>query len=353
MQPTIPSVSTHLWEDLYDEAHLYQQTAPWTVLDENHIFSIQDPVSEETVYCSILGAVGESYGLIIYRGHLSHEMHWKLKNSLLNTLGTPVRSTYNALILEFCHIEELDKEDRNILKRIGFSLKDRHRYAQFRSYLPGYQSWYLNEKEVESLIFILQAATEYVKKNKENPLFLMASRVEEYFLYLPQKNTSGASWNISEQLPDEETCWVSQEKIQILQAKPQDKDMAWEASIFTGPATVHDRERPYWLQAALIVNRNSQKMLGMDIIKPEDGAIAILLERLIFALDESYYLPSYILFEDLELSNFFSSILNSLNIQSIVISDMAATHKIQRYLKGKMVDPSFFRELRHPKQLFR
>ncbi len=350
MKPTTPSASTQLWEDLYDEASIYQKFAPWTVLDENHIFAVQDPISGEIVYCSVLGAIGEFYGFVASRGQSGHEMHWKAKSSLMNPNNTNIRSTYNALVLEFCHIEELDKEDRAILKRIGFGSKERHRYAQFRSYLPGYQSWYLNEEEVKSFIFVLQTATEHVKKSKENPLFLRGSKAGEYLLYLPQAETPSTSWdttwNIPEKLPqEEEMCWVSQEKIQSLQAKPQDKDMAWEVSIFTGSATIHDRERPYWLQAALIVDRSSQVIIGMDIIRPEDGAVAILIERLIFSLEKSHYLPSYILFDDLELCDFFSSILGLLHIQTIAITDMTATHNVQHSLKEKIAEPSFLREL--------
>ncbi len=350
MKPIIPSVSTQMWEDLYDEASMYQKFAPWTVLDENHIFAVQDPISEKLVYCSVLGAIGEFYGLLAYRGQSDHEMHWKIKSSLMSSNNANIRSTYNALVLEFCHIEELDKEDRTILKRIGFGSKERHRYAQFRSYVPGYQSWYLNEEEVKSFIFVLQAAIEHIKKSKENPLFLKPSRAGEYLLYLPQVDTPSSSWsttwNIPEKLPqEEEICWVSQEKIQSLQAKQQDKDMAWEVSIFTGPATIHDRERPYWLQAALIVDRNSQMIMGIDIIKPEDGAVAILTERLIFSLEKSHYLPSYILFDNLELCDFFSSILSLLHIQTIVITDMTTTHNVQHFLKEKIAEPSFLMEL--------
>ncbi len=350
MKPTIPSVSTQLWEDLYDEASAYQKLAPWTVLDENHIFAVEDPVSEEIVYCSVLGAIGEFYGLVVYRGRSGHEMHWKVKSSLLDPNNTNIRSAYNALALEFCHIEELDKEDRTILKRIGFGSKERQRYAQFRSYIPGYQSWYLNEEEVKSFIFVLQAAIEHVKKSRENPLFLTASKIGEYSLYLPQIDSPSTSWNTTRNIPEtlsqeEEMCWVSKEKIQSLQAKPQDKDMAWEASIFTGPAAIYDRERPYWLRVALIVDRNSQMIMGMDIIKPEDGAVAILMEKLVFSFEKSHYLPGYILFDDLELCDSFSSILSLLHIQTIATTDMAATHNVQHSLKEKIAETSFLREL--------
>ena len=341
MKVTIPDVPTHIWQDLYDKAYAYQQMAPWTVTDEDHLFAVKDPVSEEINYCCVLGAVGEFYGLAAYRGRSGLEMHLRLKNGLMDPDNSKIRSMYDAIVLEFCPEEELDTVDRQILKKLKYSEK-RKRYAQFRSYWPGYQGWYLTQEEIEFFIIALEAAKHHVEKCKKDSLFYIDPIKDKCLLYATKTDTPSTVWEdvwhvFGSFSPHEEEFWIGPEKIKSLQLKSRDENGAWEASIFTTSAAIHDRERPYWMRVALIVDRNSERIIGMDVIKPEDNAPIALLEKIVWALEQSSEMPGYILFDDPELCDVCEPLLKSLEVQAVVITDMVATYNAQDYLEKQLL----------------
>ncbi len=345
MKVTIPDVPTHVWQDLYNIAYAYQQTAPWTVTDEDHLFAVKDPISEEINYCCVLGAVGEFYGLAIYRGRSGLEMHLSLKNDLINPNSSKIRSMYDAIVLEFCPEEELDKVDRQILKKLKYCEK-RKRYTQFRSYWPGYQGWYLTQDEAEFFIFALEVALHHIERCKKDSLFYADSIKDKCLLYLPKADTRDKGWEdiwhtIGAFSPHKEEFWIGPEKVKSLQVKPRDENGAWEASIFTTSAAIHDRERPYWLRVALVVDRNSERIISMDIIKPEDNAPIALLEKIVLTLEEGSRLPGHVLFDDPESCDVCTPLLKSLGVQAVVITDMIATYNVQDHLEESLIDPYY------------
>ena len=169
-QPKAPEVSIEIKNTLYTRAYEYNTSAPWKTLSENHIFAVQD--SSGTIgYCSVFGADGEFFGLTVYRGREGLEMHLKLKNGLLDPNDLEILTLYDALVLEFSSKKDLDKEDLLSLKTLPPSLSKKKRHPFFRSYSPGFQGWYLTEKEAEFFTLALMCTEEHLNQCKKNSSF--------------------------------------------------------------------------------------------------------------------------------------------------------------------------------------
>src|SRR5660397_127968 len=56
------------WKALYYAAIEFKKVAPWDWMHDTDIFGVQDPVSDETGYCCIMGAAGEHFALGVYLG---------------------------------------------------------------------------------------------------------------------------------------------------------------------------------------------------------------------------------------------------------------------------------------------
>lgn len=53
---------------LYEAAVKFRDLAPWQWMRDSDTFAVQSPDTGEIVYCSVMGAVGEFYGISCYRG---------------------------------------------------------------------------------------------------------------------------------------------------------------------------------------------------------------------------------------------------------------------------------------------
>ena len=54
------------WRRLYEAAVLVKELSPWQWMTETDIFGVQDPETEEIGFVSVLGLLGEHFGVSLY-----------------------------------------------------------------------------------------------------------------------------------------------------------------------------------------------------------------------------------------------------------------------------------------------
>lgn len=130
----IPAVSLDVWKDLYAEAMRYESIKPWNILCEESFFGVQDPASGQLGYGCVLGEMGTFLALAVYRGAEGFNIYQRLKNDEI-----PEDESFaaqNCLMAQFADREELEKADRDNIKKLGLRFRGVQAWPLFRSQLP-------------------------------------------------------------------------------------------------------------------------------------------------------------------------------------------------------------------------
>ena len=153
--PTWKKPSIEQWESLYEVAENLKKLAPWRALYETDILVLQLPGRKEPVYCSVLGQGGLSYGNGIYT---DHESLLRLNRIINQDSYRPELLTLeqDCLMCHFGDREDIEAEDREVMKELGLRFRGKAQWIYFRSMIPGQFPWYLNADQAELLTAALQ-----------------------------------------------------------------------------------------------------------------------------------------------------------------------------------------------------
>jgi Plasmid pRiA4b ORF-3-like protein len=180
---------TNIWEELLATTKEFYKLKPWKMMDDRHIFAVEDPDSEELLFCSVLGNGGEFFGLAVYVGEAGYQ---SLMNSLnLNHSQFQILVNQRSIVLDFADREELDKEDYKLVKKFDIPFRGKKAWPSFRSYKPGYYPWFIDIEEARILLLALEATMEvYEELNDE---LVIPDMYEEQMVYfkIPRINKDG------------------------------------------------------------------------------------------------------------------------------------------------------------------
>ncbi|MBU9673919.1 SEC-C domain-containing protein [Planococcus sp. CP5-4] len=161
------------WQRLIQEMAELRKLDPWNWLHDDQVFVLESPTSKEVLFVSVLGAAGEEFGLAVYIGEEGYE-------SLLATMNGTVPAeelifSQRSLLASFSDRDELDEEDLEIVKASGMSFRGKKQWPLFRSMVPGYYPWSIDEEEVRLLIDVI-AQTKIVLEKVRGGMDIPVSR---------------------------------------------------------------------------------------------------------------------------------------------------------------------------------
>lgn len=297
----VPKVSLDAWGPLYDAALALRNLAPWRFLYDDQLFGVKDPATGQTGYCCVLGSLGEVFALCVYRGSEGLELYQSIQSGIIGPGDDEIIAGQNAILAEFADRPDLEKADLSIIKSLNLRIRGRKQYPRFRSYLPGYSQWFLNEAEVRFLTLALKAACLFAGDYLENQTILHSDHNDHYLTYIPQRgvdgtNSFGREWLKPEPAhspaPGRFPCnEIRLHKIKQMKLNP---DTAWEADGFLMPGILQDRERPYFARILAVAHHHSGFMLFTNLAPYADDPYPPLAEAILSAIETHKLLPSEI-----------------------------------------------------------
>lgn len=335
--PKPPVVSSHLWQELYEQAFLYEALQPWKTLNEDQIFAFVDPISRQVGYCCVLGRCEEFLGLSVYRGREGVEMYFQLKRRELDPKGIDILHKHNALVVEFTDKKTLDKEDLTVAKSLKLPTKKSKLFPCFRSYLPGFKGWFLTEEEVKFFTFALKCAIHHLSKDVGSYTNFTIEKMTSP-LYLPELKDNEISWDMTQHtlsaLPKKALPFFSfdSRKIEVLKDTKLCHDTAWEASIINTPNVLCDHSRPYLAKICMVVHQDTLLILHVKPAPLQCNLAAFLCEELLLAIKKHKRIPGEILFNDEELQTALKPLMKALGIQGTLVDILPATIPAQESL---------------------
>lgn len=278
------------WSSLFHVADELKKLKPWQYLDDNHIFVVRHPETEELFFCSILGSSDIEYGLSIYRGIEG----WNVLRDILNNQVTDdFFYQLNGLGVYFVDRDELEKSDYDLIKDTGLSYRGKHNWIQFRSYEPGFVPWLPNADDVAILITVIQQSIQFVQqcKNgwqfpciKDPDTFVMRHR-DDNGQWIQTIEPLNLSIHNSMQIYDELS------EFEMAQIKKKRKNnLVLEFDLFYTNNAVSDfmAERPYFPVLCIAADQNTGMICYHQIISDQKNAPVTQIEFLNFLkqLDE-------------------------------------------------------------------
>jgi len=267
------------WQALYQAALEFKEIEAWTWMYDSDVFGVQDPVSGEIGYCCIMGNLGEMFALAVYLGSEGLESYMRIASEppLDPSEAFEELMSQKCLMASFANRDELMKEDRQVIKRLGLKFRGRNAWPLFRSYRPAYHPWHITADEARFLTLALQQAREVCLRFREGPTLLTPPNDELWFVRAPEETEEGLSWRDdwleADLLEEEELPDVPIDELRLARLKKaaQFMDAVWEMDFFLSPSPVQESkdERPYYPYLTMMVDHKSGFIFGTDLASPE------------------------------------------------------------------------------------
>lgn len=146
------------WTALYQAAITFKQTSPWEWMKNEDLFVVESPGDGEVGYCSILGIAGEKFGLGMFLGDKGLQYYTRLMSEEAQRADLDEDIMVPLLTMLLVGRDELQKEDREVIRSLGLTFRGRNAWPLFRSQRPGYVPWLLERSEVLFLTTAIQQA---------------------------------------------------------------------------------------------------------------------------------------------------------------------------------------------------
>lgn len=147
--------SLEQWRALYEEGAAIKALAPWTKLSDLDIIAVVLPEEEEPYFCVIMGNGGKSYGVVVYPGYNAFFQLIRQIQADQNPVPMLHALEQRSISCHFGDREELEKEDREVIKQLGLRFRGRGQWMYFRAMKPGVFPWMINAEEADCLCRVM------------------------------------------------------------------------------------------------------------------------------------------------------------------------------------------------------
>lgn len=310
--------STLEWKDLYSAAINFKKLKPWEWMWDDDIFGVFNPENDEIGYCCVMGNAGEHFALGVYLGTEGLDKILKIQSGEILPDITETLFDHKCLMASFEDRKYIENQDYEIIRKLKLKFRGRNEWPLFRSYLPGYHPWYLNQSEAKFLTLALEQAIVICKRFKEDSKLLTPPESDQYLVRVPKKD--GSKWE------DEWLKPAEPEKKEIMMGKVDEDALeylqnlkhqgVWEADFYNIPEAVQDQkdERPYYPYSILWGETESGIILNVGVAEPNQWA-PVLLEKFQEIANNIQSLPQEIMVKKEELFILLKPVTSKLGIE--------------------------------------
>jgi len=261
------------WGELYKAAIKIKEIAPWQWMEEDELFAVKDPKSGKLGFISVMGTIGEHYAIAMYLGEKGYYGFQAMKN-YPDTSPPEMFFSVPQLQASFENREFLDRQDRDIIKKLGLTFRGKQAWPIFRSYRPGCAPWYLEADEARFLTQALEQTADVALRYKDDSSLLYAMPDNQILIRVSSKKGNQLEWKdtigeIPPQTPSKITIAVDESVIKMAKSTRW-VDTTFEIDLFMAPAPVKDDVggRPFFPYVLMIVEAENGLIVGHELLPP-------------------------------------------------------------------------------------
>ena len=176
--PTTPDT----WRRLYDLAAQVRSMEPWLWMEETDVFGVEDAGSDETVFVSVMGLLGEYHAIAVYPGAKALMQFWQMQNAPDRETIADMLSGIHHAHAAFGKKSDLEREEKERIETLGLKFKGANAWPYFRSFRPGWCPWMVDAQEARWLILALEQLLDVAPRVQKNRRILGSGGPEHPYL---------------------------------------------------------------------------------------------------------------------------------------------------------------------------
>ena len=333
------------WKRLYELAAELKKLAPWEWMDETEIFGVENPDTGQFGFVSAMGMAGEHLSIGVYLGAEGLYGFWDFQEAGFEAEPFALFEI-PQLQVSFEDRENLEKQDRDLIKKLDLKFRGKQNYPLFRSIKPGFMPWFITSDEARFLIYAIEQTLEVAPRVRKNPNILDDKRDTENEVCLvraAEKQGKKLVWrDVMREIPppDEKEFLIKipQTLVDELKSFPQNKNFILEIDLFYAPTPVAERgNRPYIPKMLMLADARSGMIAGFQLIQPKEDEAENYLEisRSVFgSLEKLKARPQEIRVADKMLFDLLKGFTQQLNVKLRQTDDLSVIEAAKKGLFG-------------------
>ena len=336
----VPTVPPDLWCELYQAAASFQLLAPWQWMDDTHVLGVNNEHGVRLT--SVLGNIGELFGLASYRGSVGANFLLRLRRGEFAPEHPDALFYQDALLVDFVPRKDLRKEERAVIQQIAFEppVRKPTLFPQFQSHKPGYAPWFIDEAEARLLLDDLRKVVRFAELLQTN-LALYDSRQENEFPFFPATVSEPLTldqfeWQTISPVPPPADPPIVADAFDLppLVALPQPPQSAWELTAFYTPMPVGEPPRPHYPKMAIGVDAVTGIILAFQLAGPDQTMAQVAARGLVQSIKASGYRPSAIKMDSINLTRALQPLANALGTELLHAKSLPMADEARRSLEA-------------------
>lgn len=271
-RPAASEPSLEQWAALYEVADNLKKLAPWRALTDSDLLVLQLPGQDEPVYCSVMGQGEMSYGISVHPGKESFaRLQRLLRQDAYSSELLMVEQ--DCLACLFGDREDVQPEDRAVMKQLGLRFRGHNQWIFFRTMKPGRFPWFLDAEQAELLTAALQNAAMLCLCYMEGKLKVDFDAGETLTRWYDSEKDMWMNAVIPMPALTMERTLDLQDDLLLARLKRSKKTaVQLEIDSFYLPIPVQEDKHspPVCTYLALLVDKNSGAVLGQNFAGPDD-----------------------------------------------------------------------------------
>jgi hypothetical protein len=261
------------WRRLYEAAVSVKELAPWEWMTETDVFGVQDPETEETGFVSVMGMLGEHFGVSLYPNPRALYGFRALEEAGPE-INPDALLEIPQLQVSFEDRGELDNRDREVIKELGFKFRGRKEWPMFRSYRPGFLPWFLEAEEARSLAEALDQLLEVAPRFREDRSLLAPEDERSYLVRVAHQEGGTRVWEdtvMEVPLPSPVSIQIKMDPgaLESLESLPQSgHELEMDLFMFPAPIQGEKGDRPVFPYMLLTVDAGTGMVVGTELLEP-------------------------------------------------------------------------------------
>ncbi len=316
------------WKRLYAAAMRVKELAPWEWMMEDDICGVQNPEGGEIGFLSVMGSAGQHFAVALYPGADALYDFLELEDASQSDLDDDVAPErvleIPQLQASFEDREQLQKEDREIIKKLNLKFRGANNWPLFRNYAPGMFPWFLSSGEARFLTCGLEQLIDVAPRFRDDDSIFFGEDDEDFLVRTPREENGKIIWEdkiIRVPLPPEKTITpasLDPQQLESLKRLPKTNNII-ETELTMLPTAVREKKgRPFFPYILLIIDARSGLVLGTDVMEPLPSLEAMRAElptKLARALSQLGAIPRMIAVRTETTANLLAPLATELGIQ--------------------------------------
>lgn len=323
------------WNRLYQASIEFKNLRPWDFITERQVFAVQDPETNLTGFCCILGKKGKHFALNVYLGIEGLKGYLQMLELGADELWHPsyfkILWGQTCLVASFENRSQLSQKDLNQIKSLGLKFRGKSEWPQFRDYQAGFLPIELQDSwQCRFLTIALEQATQLAKLIQDNQAKATGDQI---FIRIQNQqsewNTLKVSMNLFlEQLSELQITYSNELEAYRVTKLPQ-YEMVFEVTQFLLPNPIQTSpdSRAFFPMITAIIEKDSKQLVLAEMTDSSRQSYDEILSKFAKILtQELKFRPACLISDHQEVIDVFQDFCHKTKIPILKVDYLEGAH---------------------------